>query len=162
MSLQTIVMSEEYIFIPVKSIVFDNYSKENWNLIIQKIEYIDGNKTNSLSSMWVSSNYSPLEIIVLDNPDIYDPKIYEFKKIDGIAFRKTKVFLPFSDVIFSEEFENKVPDCKENEFRAIVRIASSLNFTGVPAWDINNLESQPRLRPWYFLGNIICLKIIRS
>ena len=152
--------TSEYVFIPIKRIVFDYFDKGKWRFIIQEVEYVDESRMQSISSLWVF-DFMPIEIVVLDNPDINDPSTYAFENSDGISFRKTNIFLPFSETASSDEFDNQLPDCDAGEFRAIARIVSSLKFIGLPNWDHNSLESQNPLRPWFSLGDVVCLKIIR-
>lgn len=150
----------EYVFIPIKSIIFDHYDKGKWRFITQEVEYVDGSHMQSLSSLWVF-DFMPIEIIVLDSPDINDPYRYAFEHSDGIAFRKTNVFLPFTEVASSDDFDSQLPECEAGEFRAIARIVSSMKFIGLPNLDIDSFDSQNPLRPWFSLGNVVCLKIIR-
>lgn len=152
--------TSEYVFIPIKRIDFDYYNKGKWRFVTQEVEYVDERHIKSLSSLWVF-DFMPIEIIVLDNPDINDPQTYFFEKSDGISFRKTNIFLPFIETAVSNEFDSQLPNCDAGEFRAIARIVSSMKFIGLPKWDQNSLESQNLPRPWFSLGDIVCLKIIR-
>ncbi len=152
--------TSEYVFIPIKRIFFDYYNKHKWRFVIQKVEYEDESHIQSLSSLWVF-DFMPIEIIVLDNPDINNPDTYAFEKSNGISFRKTNVFLPFIETAVSDEFDSQLPNCDAGEFRAIARIVSALKFIGLPNWNQKGLESQNSLRPWFSLGDVVCLKIIR-
>jgi hypothetical protein len=155
-----LVTSSEYVFIPIKRIVFDYFDRGKWRFITQEIEYEDSSNMFSLSALWIFS-YLPLEIIVLDNPNVNDPKTYAIDGSEGISLRSTKIFLPFTETVTSEDFDNQLPSCYAGEFRAIARIFSSLKYIGVPQSEKQNFESQILLRPWFSLGDILCLKIIR-
>jgi hypothetical protein len=159
--LPTLSPASEYVFIPIKRVVFDYYDKGKWRFITQEVEYVDENHIKSLSSLWIFE-FMPIEIVVLDNPDINDPYTYAIENSDGISFRKTNIFLPFAETASSDDFDSQLPNCDAGEFRAIARIVSSLKFIGLPNWDQNNLDSQNPLRPWFSLGDVVCLRIIRS
>ncbi|APJ03788.1 hypothetical protein [Silvanigrella aquatica] len=151
----------EYVTIPVKRIIFSYYDHKKWRIVTQETEYQDGNRMKSLSSMWIF-DFMPLEIIVLDSPQIHEDFIYSFNPGDFIVFRKTKIFLPFQEVAYSEEYDNLLPSlCQAGEFRALVRVVSPLKFIGISDDEADGLESQNPPRPWFSQGNVVCLKIIR-
>lgn len=144
---------QEYIYIPIKRVIFDYYEKNKWRFITQEVEYMDGTHMKSLSSLWVF-DFMPVEIIVLDNPELYESLKFSFKKTNGILLTKTEKYLPFDDNIFSEEINFDLPACHEGEFHAIFHIVSSMKFVGI------NERNIKQLQPWFRYGNIVCIKII--
>ena len=159
--LPPLASSKDYIYIPVKRIIFDYSDKKKWRFITQKTEYIDGKNMQSLSSMWIF-DFMPMEIIVLDNPDILNPFVFDFQEDDGIYLRKTNVFLPFKETTESNDLDELLPICKETEFRAIVRILSNLKYIGIQEVNKNGFDEDYVLRHWFSLGEVLCLSKIKS
>ncbi len=155
-----LVSSQEYVYIPIKRVLFDYYDKKKWRFITQQIDYIDGKNMQSLSSLWVF-DYMPIEIIVLDNPDINESVTFDFQESNGISFRKTNIYLPFKETTESDDLDDQLPTCKGTEFRAIARIVSNLKYIGIHKLKNNNEVRENDLRNWFSLGEIICLNIVR-
>ncbi|BBH53233.1 hypothetical protein JCM31447_16760 [Fluviispira sanaruensis] len=147
------------IFIPLKRTWFEYYDLEKWRFVVQEVEYIDGKKLRSLAAIWYM-DFMPVEIVVLDNPNPSESLPFTFNKADRVAFRNTDVYLPFSSVAKAEDFIDLLPTCGGGEFRAIARIVNNMQYVGVPKEDFEIVESPKR--PWFVLGNVICLKIIKN
>ncbi|KAB8033461.1 hypothetical protein [Fluviispira multicolorata] len=147
------------IFIPIKRSWFEYYDQDNWRFIIQEIEYIDGKKMRTLSSIWYM-DFTPIEVVLLDNPNPSEILAFTFNKGNKVLFRKTEVFLPFSSVSNAENYESLLPTCGGGEIRAIARIVNNKEYIGVPKDDISDIDKQKR--PWFVLGNVICIKIFNQ
>jgi hypothetical protein len=151
----------DYVFIPKTRLWFDVYDEGQWRFITQGTDYIDGSHLNSLSSIWVYQ-FMPLEIVVLDNPQVAMQARFAFSQGDGLMFKKTTVFLPFNEAVVTDDFDGLLPICNENEFRAIVRIISPLKYIGILNNEIMNATNQNVLHSWFSLGNVVCLKVVKK
>ncbi|WGL59917.1 hypothetical protein QEJ31_15400 [Pigmentibacter sp. JX0631] len=155
-----LMTSTEYVYIPLKDIQISYFDKRKWRIITQHVEYIDNTVMDSVSSIWFYQSF-PLEIIVLDNPDIHQSFTNNFNEMSKLTLRRTKVYLPFVELIQSDDLDSLLPACLGNEFRAIARVVSSQKYIGIPTEEIKLTEDES-FRKWYNLGEVICINLIRE
>lgn len=156
-----LMTSAEYVYIPIKFVQISYHEERNWRIITQYVEYVDNSTKNSVSSIWINQAF-PLEIIVLDNPDLHDSLVNNLNEFTQIALRRMKVFLPFNELIAGEDLDSQLPVCFGNEFRAVARIVSSQMFIGIPSeYEFLKLNNASSFRSWYQLGEIICVNLVR-
>ncbi len=157
-----LMTSTEYVYIPIKDVQFSYFDKRKWRILTQRVEYIDTSVKESLSSLWFYQLF-PLEIIVLDNPDLNQPFSNNLNDLGNIGIRRTKQYLPFKELISSNHLDAQMPLCHWNEFRAVARIVSAQKYIGIPSEEVKRKEDdEVHFRNWYSLGEILCISLQRE